>query len=296
MYELKQMGKNTYMIDAPANIGIYRLNETDVCIIDTGMNDHMGERILNLLNLKGWRLKLILNTHHHADHVGGNSYLQEKTGCEIYASEVNAMIMKNPLLNTILVYGGEPYSNLCSPLMISKPCDCKILTEGILPAGFAVKKANGHSLEMLIYKTPDDIWFLGDSVIGTNLLEQSELCYLLQVEKYLESLDEIEGLSGSYFVPAHGKVVPEIKILVDKNRIAVQNVQERILELCSNKVSFEELAGKVLDSYQLTCDTRQYTLFTSTIRSYLSFLEKKKKVSVTVENNQIYWTPFIRQE
>lgn len=32
---------------------------------------------------KGWKLSFILNTHHHADHAGGNLELKEKTGCRI---------------------------------------------------------------------------------------------------------------------------------------------------------------------------------------------------------------------
>jgi hydroxyacylglutathione hydrolase len=35
------------------------------------------------LRSHGWELTHILNTHHHADHAGGNLELQEKTGCAI---------------------------------------------------------------------------------------------------------------------------------------------------------------------------------------------------------------------
>lgn len=39
--------------------------------------------ILAALEEKGWRLTHILNTHHHADHAGGNLELKQKTGCLI---------------------------------------------------------------------------------------------------------------------------------------------------------------------------------------------------------------------
>lgn len=35
------------------------------------------------LRAKGWRLTQIFNTHHHADHTGGNLELKEATGCRI---------------------------------------------------------------------------------------------------------------------------------------------------------------------------------------------------------------------
>lgn len=42
--------------------------------------------ILEVLDAKGWTLDLLLNTHHHPDHIGANKVLKEKTGCRIVGS------------------------------------------------------------------------------------------------------------------------------------------------------------------------------------------------------------------
>src|SRR5262245_45879982 len=39
--------------------------------------------VLAALKRRGWRLTHVLNTHHHADHVGGNLTLKQATGCTI---------------------------------------------------------------------------------------------------------------------------------------------------------------------------------------------------------------------
>lgn len=39
--------------------------------------------VLATLEARGWTLDLILNTHHHGDHVGGNLALKTATGCRI---------------------------------------------------------------------------------------------------------------------------------------------------------------------------------------------------------------------
>lgn len=49
----------------------------------------MAEPVLDFLNQKGWKLKYVLNTHHHADHVSGNMQLKNQTGCLIVGSSAD---------------------------------------------------------------------------------------------------------------------------------------------------------------------------------------------------------------
>ncbi len=61
---------------------------------DTGLTAAVdtpdAEAIEAELARRRWRLTHILNTHHHADHAGGNLYLKEKTGCEIVGPRADA--------------------------------------------------------------------------------------------------------------------------------------------------------------------------------------------------------------
>lgn len=45
-----------------------------------------AESVLESLAMTGWSLNLILNTHHHYDHIGGNKALKSRYACQIYAS------------------------------------------------------------------------------------------------------------------------------------------------------------------------------------------------------------------
>lgn len=49
-----------------------------------------AEEIAAQLDAKGWRLTHILNTHHHADHAGGNLELKRRTGCTIVGPRADA--------------------------------------------------------------------------------------------------------------------------------------------------------------------------------------------------------------
>lgn len=48
------------------------------------------EPILGALREKDWNLTHILNTHHHADHAGGNLAIKEATGCQIIGPRADA--------------------------------------------------------------------------------------------------------------------------------------------------------------------------------------------------------------
>lgn len=50
----------------------------------TGVVDpSVAEPVLRALEETGWRLTHILNTHHHADHTGGNLEIKQATGCVV---------------------------------------------------------------------------------------------------------------------------------------------------------------------------------------------------------------------
>ncbi|MBR3299987.1 MAG: MBL fold metallo-hydrolase, partial [Clostridia bacterium] len=65
MYELQHLHGNTYYFAGPTKIGLYRLNDTDVCIIDTGIEARVGKRVLKTITENGWELKFIIITHAH---------------------------------------------------------------------------------------------------------------------------------------------------------------------------------------------------------------------------------------
>jgi len=101
MYELEQVGANTYYIDCPAKIGVY-LGGADAYLIDSGSDKDTGRKIRQIFDKNGWNLKAVFNTHSNADHIGGNKYLQGQTGCKIYARGIERDFTKHPILKNKL--------------------------------------------------------------------------------------------------------------------------------------------------------------------------------------------------
>ena len=50
MYELIQVSESSYYIQSPAKIGLVKLNDTDVCLIDSGNDKSAGRKIRQILD------------------------------------------------------------------------------------------------------------------------------------------------------------------------------------------------------------------------------------------------------
>jgi len=96
MFELIKISEKCYYINCPAKIGIYKQSETDVYLIDSGNDKDAGRKVRKILDENGWKLKGIINTHSNADHIGGNQYLQQQTGCKVFADGIEKAFTEYP--------------------------------------------------------------------------------------------------------------------------------------------------------------------------------------------------------
>lgn len=56
--------------------------------------------VIDALEQRGWQLTHIFNTHHHPDHIGGNSVLKERYGAEVIGARAD--VMRIPDMETCL--------------------------------------------------------------------------------------------------------------------------------------------------------------------------------------------------
>lgn len=101
-------------------MGAYLLPDNGVLLIDSGSDKDAAKKILRICAEKGWTVSAILATHSHADHIGGNQVIQNKTGCPVYASEFEAAVGRFPILVPVSLYGGYPVRELCTKFLLAK--------------------------------------------------------------------------------------------------------------------------------------------------------------------------------
>ena len=288
MYELTQVAGNSYYIQSPAKIGLVRLNDTDVCLIDSGNDKEAGRKVRQILDANGWHLTAIYNTHSNADHIGGNQYLQNQTGCKVYAPGIECDFTRHPVLEPSFLYGGYPPKELQHKFLMAKPSDAQELTPACLPEGFEWLSLPGHFFDMVGFRTPDDVVYLADCLSSRETLDKYQIGFLYDVAAYLNTLETVKSLRARAFVPAHAAVTEDIAPLAQYNIDRTNEAAERIAALCTG-VTFDELLSAVFAAYGLAMSLPQYALMGSTVRSYLSYLMDAGQVAAQPDGTRLIW-------
>ena len=289
MYELIQVSEQSYYIQSPAKIGLVKLNEQDVCLIDSGNDKDAGRKVRQLLNANGWRLTAIYNTHSNADHIGGNKYLQGQTGCKIYAPGIDCAFTRHPVLEPSFLYGGYPCKELRHKFLMAQESDAQELTQESMPEGFEIIPLPGHFFDMVGFRTPDDVVYLADCLSSRETLDKYQIGFIYDVAAYLKTLEMVKSLRAKMFIPAHAAASEDIADLAQYNIDKVLEIADKITGICQEPLCFEAILQKLFADYGLTMNFEQYVLVGSTVRSYLAWLKDTGRLNGLFENNMLLW-------
>ena len=289
MYELIHVSPHCYYIQSPAKIGVIKLSEDEVCLIDSGNDKEAGRKVKKILDANAWRLKMILNTHSNADHIGGNRYLQEQTGCEIRAFGVECDFTSHPILESAFLYGGYPVEELRHKFLLAQESVCAPLDADKLPNGIEILPLPGHFFDMVGFRTSEDIVYLADCLSSKETLDKYRIGFIYDVGAYLETLERVKSMRAKLFIPSHAAPCEDIAELAQYNIDRVQEVAQDILRLCAAPRHFESLLQALFNEYGLQMNFEQYVLVGSTVRSYLAWLKTQGKLTARFENNLLLW-------
>ncbi len=289
MFECIQVAQHTYYIASPVNIGIYVEKDNSVWLIDSGLDARVGKKIEKILLEKNWKLKAIINTHSHADHIGGNNYLQEKFQCPIYANGLDCLFIENTFLSPMALWGAYPPKILQTKHImaeISKVQDINTIT---LPQGFESIPLYGHGLFMIGIKTPDNILFIADELCSQYVLDKYGIPFNYYIEEYVKSLEKAKTLSADLFIPAHGEPTKNIMPLIEANLEAIQKIKTLIYDFCKQPIYFDKLMQAIFNHFAHELNFVQYAVVGCAVRSYLTWLYDEGKIEPISIENMLHW-------
>lgn len=285
--ELKQIGPKTFCIEHDTNIGIHFTDDGRMYLIDTGSKGD-GEKIDEILSREGWVPSCIINTHTHIDHIGGNEFLMRKYGISAYCTDYDMAFAHYSELEAAYMNGGYPAEKLrtifAHPGMIGFRS-----IEKETPDGIDWTYLPGHSFGMIGIRTSDDIWFLGDSYLSRNFLKQYTFGFIYNVEAYIDTLKKLKEFKGALFVPSHGIIETDIVPTLEQNLRSVTEMCGMICETCREYRGQDEILQQMYERLRMHARPAQHALLSSTVKSYLTYLQDRNKLECRFVDNIMKW-------
>ncbi|MGI8975138.1 MAG: MBL fold metallo-hydrolase [Thermomicrobiales bacterium] len=293
MYQ--QLADRVGVFGGGVNVGIIQAADNHAILVDTGANESNARKLLRHVREEvGLNVIAILTTHAHADHFGGHEFVARRTGAEVYASPIEATILKNPELQPSLLFGGAvPPAALKERFILARPSPVHcVIDAGVVHfANVAVEVVPlpGHSPNQVGYLI-DGVFFCGDVVFPSAAIEKFRIPYLFDLDRHLASMELAARTPASWIVPGHGPVERDITSLLEHNLAVVHETRETILKRLEEPAPLETIACGVFDAMDVPMESHvSYYLLRSTIAAYLASLEARGAVEHLMLNRQACW-------
>lgn len=273
----------------PASVGLIR-GKTGWIFIDTGVDADVPKKIIKALlaetGEKSLVVSAIINTHAHADHVGGNSYLQKNYPAETLASLGEKPYIENPFLEPHYLFSSEGPKALHNKFFEAKP---SIVHRGVsfknengtdFPVGGSLKtivdgveltliRLPGHSKEMMGVLTQEGYLFCGDLLFPKVILEKHPLLFLHDSKVFVEALDWALEQSFKGVVLTHGGYFEDHIALVKDTKALIGYNKEKVLGILTEPMSEWEIHHRLAQHYGLEEAIGDWHLNHAVVRSYL---------------------------
>jgi glyoxylase-like metal-dependent hydrolase (beta-lactamase superfamily II) len=314
---LEQISRRAWYLPGANNLGVVTTDDGGAIAIDTGLDKNTGRKLRKALDEAGLTLRAIINTHHHADHVGGNDYLiRNLAGVPVYAPPLEAALIEHPLLEpSSLYYGATPPKPLRTRWLMAPGSKVdhligdseRILAGHSLPlevAGvpFEVLPLPGHSIAQ-VGLCFEDVCFAADGFFGPEVVAKHGILFAHDIAAQLASFERLATRGEAWFLPGHGTLTPRsaLAAALEVNRSATLEAGDLLLRALAEPASHAEVTARV---YALLAERAgrpaaeqsvagmgipQYAVFAGAIAAHLSYLEAAGRVRVELDAGGLVW-------
>lgn len=292
--EYKNLTDNIAIISGFNNIGIIK-NASNTILIDSGLEDRTAKTICRTINDQGLTPSVIINTHSHADHCGGNNYIQQNYDIDILSSAKEKVFIENPCLEPLCFFSGsKPIIEMENKFLQAIPSEVTRVVKGgdslkLKESKIRIISLAGHSIDQIGIEF-GNVLFCGDSFFSEHILNKYKLPFLIDLDKSLETLDFLKRSDYQIYIPSHGQPTEDIQTIVDLNIFKIKKIERDIISLLEREQTTEELLGELFLKYNIKISgPQQYYLLNTTVMAYISSLTNRALVKTGLKNNILSW-------
>lgn len=277
MAEFKTIKGRTGLLKLRCNcLPVYELDKKEWVLMDSGSACDR-EELKGFLEEEGVRVRAVLTSHAHFDHVGNHRFLQKEYGARLWMSVLDAGMTRDFTSLKACFYSLPPGKIREMYPEMQVRADEFILpgAEGVTVFGesFGIMELPGHSAGHQGFLTPDGIWYLGDAFQGGKERGGEKLFYMLCWKEALETIERILREGPAQCVLSHGGWIPNVKA---EARAALADYRERLRKaeaLAGDTGSLEEITAALAAGFGVRAGTeRKARLTERIIRAMMEYL------------------------
>lgn len=205
----------------------------DGLLIDSGCHNTRW-KLVNYLATQN--ISLVVNTHHHVDHIGGNKLIMEKLKVNVFASQESLPIIAQK--QNIFSYREKLWG-------CPEPCQVKVLGDTVETShySFQVIRTSGHSRDHVVFFLMERGWlFTGDEFIteNPNCAQKNE-----DNEWVVKALKRMLALDPELLITSAGTIYQNGSDVLSRTIAYFEEIKERVHTMKKSGLTSKEIALKL---------------------------------------------------
>lgn len=287
--EIKEVMGNTFCIDTGMTyIPFYKINHEEIIMLDSGWAEGEREGIDEILEKNNFKVVAIICSHAHIDHIGNNAYLKKKYNCIIAMPAYEALICSSTL-RLKLYYNSQTLSEVTEHFghMV---CVTDIMIfdnqHSITVCGieFKILHTPGHSPAHICIITPDDVAYLGDTLISYEVMRGAKMPYAYILSEDLKSKLKLYDLKHSRYIVAHKGMYEDITKLITDNIEFYKNRASTIYSIIEGTMTMEDILKAAIKNFNIHVKSRyRYNIIERMLTSYVEYLNETGAIALNMD-------------
>ena len=288
--EIVKVKGNTFCINTGMTyIPFYKINDEEIIMLDSGWAKGEREGIVNLLESNNFRVAGIINSHCHIDHIGNNAFLKNKYKSIIAMPAYEAYVCSSAV-NLKVYFSSQTLTEVeeQNGHMVCET-DIKITEEQskifVCDIKFKVVHTPGHSPAHICIITPDDVAYMGDTLISYDVMHGAKMPYAYILREDLKSKEKLYDLNCSRYIVAHRGLYDDITKLIYDNIVFYKHRARMVYDIIEGAMTMEEMFKAVIKSFGLHVANRpRYLVIERMFRSYAEYLSEIGMIKCIMED------------